>query len=140
VKSKGALVAILVVAFIVVAGGSFWLGIYYQEQGRMNQTRQFRSDQGSPLGMPGGNQQGMPDRQAGGPMGITGKVDKVDSNNIIITTRMGSQKIEISSDVIVNKPSSGKIDDIKKGKEILVQGERDKDGKIEAESIYIISE
>ncbi len=139
-KSKGALILILVVAFMLVAGGSFWLGTYYEEQSRISQMRQFATSGGQspPPGMGGGQHQGMPNRQAGGPMGITGKVDKADSSNITITTRMGSQKIEITSDLKVNKPSSGSIDDIEKGTEIMVQGERNKDGKIEAESIYII--
>jgi hypothetical protein len=140
VKSKGALAAILVVAFLAVAGGSFWLGTYYQEQSRTAQMRQFfgGGGQGRPPGTPGGNQQGMANRQQAGPMGINGRVDKVDSNSITITTRMGSQKIEVSSGVKVNKSSPGGIDDIEKGNEIFIQGERKSDGKIQAETIQII--
>jgi len=72
-------------------------------------------------------------------MGISGKVDKIDDDTITITARMGSQKIEISSDSKVNKSASGSIDDIKKGTEIYVQGERDDDGNFKAETIQIIS-
>lgn len=140
-KSKSMLATILVVAFVVVAGGSFWLGTYYQEQNRMNQMRQFAGGgQSQPPGMPGDNQQGMPGRNQQGSTGTTGKVDKVDSDSITITTRFGSQKIEISSDVTVNKPSSGNISDIEKGTEILAQGKRDSEDKIQAKVIQIISQ
>lgn len=140
-KSKKMLVSVLVVAFLAVVGGSFWLGTYYQEQSRISQIRQFVAGggQGQSTGMQGDSQQGGPSGQPDGEMGITGKVDKIDSTNITITARMGSQKIEISPDVTVNKPSSGSIEDIKKGTEVLVQGERDSDGKIKAEKIQIVT-
>ena len=66
-KSKGALVAILIIAFIAVAGGSFWLGTYYEEQSRISQMRQFAASGGQspPPGMGSGQHQGMPNRQAG---------------------------------------------------------------------------
>lgn len=142
-KSKGVLIAVLVVAFVAVAGGSFWLGAYYENQTRASRMRQFigSGNQGQLPGMPpGGDQAGMPNGQPRGQMGITGKVDRVEANTITITTRFGSQKITFSSDVGVNKPSSGSIDDVKKGAEILVEGERDSDGKIQAEKIQIISQ
>ncbi len=157
-KSKGMSVLVLVVAFVVVAGGSFWLGTYYQQWSRTNQMRQFIAGggQGQPPGMSdgqfpgtsgnnqqgtsGNNQQGMPGGQPNGEMGISGKVDKVDSNIITITTPMGSQKIEVSSDAKVSKPASGSLDDIKKGVQIFVQGKRDSNGKMQVDALQIISE
>lgn len=139
-KSKTLLVSLLAVGFLAVAAGLFWLGTYYERQVASNQMRQFAGgDQDQPQGMSDGNQQDMPGGQQNGEMGINGTVDKIDDNTIIITARMGSQKIEISSDLKVNKSASGNIDDIKKGAEIFVQGERDSDGKIKAETIQIIS-
>jgi len=140
-KSKTVLVSVLVTGFLAVAAGSFWLGTYYERQTAVNRMRQFAggAQQGQPPGMSDGNQQDMPGGQPDGEMGISGKVDKIDNNTITITARMGSQKIEISSDLKVNKSASGSIDDIKKGAEIFVQGERDDDGTIKAETIQIIS-
>ena len=133
---------------MVVAGGSFWGGTYYAEWNRRNQMQQFfqSGGQGQPPGMSNGqapgmsgnNQQGGPGGQLRGEMGITGKVDRVDGESITITTRMGSQKITLTSDAKVNKPSSGSLDDIKKGTEIFVQGKRDTDGEMEAKTIIII--
>jgi hypothetical protein len=127
------LIAVLLIAFLAVAGRSFWLGTYYEAQSGINRMRQFYGggNQGQLRGMPGGQQQGS--------MGVTGKVDEVTSDTITMTTRFGSQKITFSSKTAVNKPSPGSIDDIKQGTEILVQGERDSEGKIQAKTIQIIS-
>lgn len=132
-KSRGMLVAVLAIAFLVVAGGSFWLGTYYAAQSRINRMRQF-------TGMGAEQPQRMMEREQQGPVSITGKVDKVASGTITMTTPRGSQKITFSSDVVVNKPSSGSIGDIEKGTEILIEGERDSEGKIQAKVIQIISQ
>lgn len=142
-KSKGILVAILVVAFLVVVGGSFWFGTYYVTQSRINQMRQLsgmspeqrREAMGEIMG---GRQQQRPEQQR--PISITGKVDKVTSDTITMTTHFGSQKIRFPSDVVVKKSGSGNLDDIKVGTEILVvEGERDNDGDIEAAEILVTS-
>lgn len=138
-RSKGVLAATLLVAFLAIAGGSFWLGTYYEAQSRMSRMRQFG-------GMsPGQGQQrpGEPQRQFGtrqqGPAAITGKVDKVTTDTITITTRFGSQKITLTSKTTVNKATKGDSNDIKPGSQILVTGEGDPGEKIEAESIQILS-
>jgi|GEM_PF-6681253 len=139
-KSKAVLVSLLVLGFLAVGAGSFWLGTYYERQVVSNRMRQFAGGgQGQPPNVTDGDQPEMPGGQPAGEMGISGKVDKIDDDTITITARMGSQKIEISSDLEVNKSASGNIDDIKKGTEIFVQGERDDDGNIKAETIQIIS-
>ncbi len=142
-KSKGMLAVILIVAFLAVAGGSFWLGMKYQEQSFINQMRQrfgnrVEGFQQRMPGMFGGEQPGAGRNQVG-QANIVGKVDKVSGDTITMTTRMGSIKIKIPANVVVKKAGLGSLDDIKAGAKVLVEGEHDKDGNIEAREIMIIS-
>ena len=141
-KNKGMMITVVSIAFIAIAAGSFWAGTYYQNQKMINQFRQFsgmRPNQQTGGMNPEQHQPGMMGGGLQGLMGLTGKVDSITPDSITMTTRMGSQKIEITTDIKVNKSASGSISDIDQGMEILVQGERDEEGRIQAESIQIIT-
>lgn len=86
-----------------------------------------------------GGAQGNSGARPQGPGFVTGKVDKVTTNTITITTRSGSQKITLTSKTSLTKATKGDIGDIKKGSQIMVRGEGDPGEKIEAESIQILS-
>jgi hypothetical protein len=139
VKSKGVKIAVLAIAFVVVAGGSFWLGTYYETQSRMSRMRQFAGMAPGQGQQRMGGQQGELGARQQGPGFVTGKVDKVTTDTITITTRSGSQKITLTSKTAVTKAAKGEIGDIKPGSQIMVRGEGDPGEKIEAESIQILS-
>lgn len=138
-KSKGVLVAILAVAFLAVAGGSFWLGTYYETQSLMSRMRQFGGRGTGQWQQMMGEQHGEPGARQQGPGFVTGKVDKVTPDTITITTRLGSQKISLTSKTAVTKAAKGDLKDIKPGSQIMVRGEGDPGEKIEAESVQILS-
>lgn len=139
-KKKGLLATIGVISLLVVGGVFFWLGMKYQQQNFQNQMGKRFSN--APLDqvseMSGGKQPGMGRDQAG-PANIVGKVDKVDADTVTITTRLGSMKVTFSDDVVVKKPGSGNLADIKAGTEVFIKGERDDDGNIQTSEILITS-
>lgn len=139
-KSKGTMIVLLVIAFLIIAGGSFWFGTYYETQNRTNRMRQFSNGM-TPGQWPQrtGGQQGENGVRRQGSMPITGKVDKVTSDTITITTRFGSQKINLIPKTVVNKATTGNLDDIKQGSQIFVTANGDSGGQIEAKSIQILS-
>lgn len=134
------MIALLVIAFLATAGGSFWLGTYYEAQNRVNRMRQFAGMSPEQRQQMAGGRQGNSGLRPQNNGLITGKVDKVTPDTITITTRFGSQKINLTSETVVDKPVKGDINDIKKGSQIFVKGERDKEDKVEAEVIQIISQ
>lgn len=128
----------LTLAFLIVAGGSFWLGLKYQQQkftalraqfgqGPMRMKQGFRASE-APEGE-------TPNRT--GEMIISGKVDNVEEGVITMTTRFGSQKIELSSGVNIEKLQKGSLTDISEGVEILARGERKDDNTLEAREILV---
>ena len=136
-KSKGLKAAVLVIAFLVVAGGSFWLGTYYETQTRM---RQFAGMGQGQFQQRFGDAQGNSGQRPQGPGFVTGKVDKVTADTITITTRTGSQKITLTAKTTVTKAGMGDIADIKEGSQIMVRGEGNPGEKFEAESIQLLSQ
>jgi Flp pilus assembly protein TadG len=140
VKNKGTMIALLVVVFLATAGGSFWLGTYYETQNRMSRIRQFSNGMAPGQGQQRtAGQQGENGARRQGSMPITGKVDKVTSDTITITTRFGSQKINLTSKTAVNKAATGNFDDIKQGSQIFVTANGDSGEQIEAKSVQILS-
>lgn len=138
-KSKGVIVVILLIGFLAVAGGSFWLGTYYQAQSRISRMRQFSGMTPEQFRQRQGEQQRQPGTRQQGPALLTGKVDKVAPDTLTITSRFGSQKINLTPETNINKAIKGDFEDIKVGSQIIVSGEGDPREKIEAESIQILS-
>ena len=134
---------VAIVAVLLLMGGSFWAGTYYETQTRAtrfggfaNMTPEQRQQAMQQSGrMPGFGSQA----QRQGSATLTGRVDKVTDDTITITTQVGSLKVLSSNSTLVSKTTSAKLGDVAKGAEILVQGKRDKDGNIEASKVIIIS-
>jgi|Deesub1362A_J573_1020465.scaffolds.fasta_scaffold02776_8 hypothetical protein len=141
-ENKGMWAIIMVVLLLVVGSASFWLGMKYQQQRFINQVRQrFGSalpGQGI-FGQGAQNAQGVPQGGGRGSPILTAKVDKVNEDVITITTRFGSQKISLSSEVEVQKPASATFSDLKVGSQVIVVGERDDKGNFKASKIIVTS-
>jgi len=133
---------VAIVAVLLLMGGSFWAGTYYETQTRAtrfggfaNMTPEQRQQAMQQFRQPGAGSQA----QRQGSATLTGRVDKVTDDTITITTQVGSLKVLSSNSTLVSKTTSAKLGDVAKGAEILVQGKRDKDGNIEASKVIIIS-
>lgn len=127
----------LTLVLLVTAGGSFWLGMKYQQL-LLARRPGFG---GGPIGNTQVGQppvifaQGVPAR-ADQAM-VSGRVDKVEEGVITLTTRFGSQKISYSSGVKVEKTQAADLSEVEEGTEILVQGERKGENVFEAKEILV---
>ncbi len=73
-KNKGIMFVFIIIALMVINGGTFWLGMEYQEQ-RFQSMRSGLRSGGWQTGMPAVPPQGF-GRQERGEITVTGKVDK----------------------------------------------------------------
>lgn len=121
---------VLAIAAVVIAAVAFWGGTYYQNQQATNRAAAFRSQFG------GGGQGGNPG-QNGQPASavLNGKIDKIDNNEITMTTRAGSQKVTVDSKTKVNITTQSTLDMIKAGDTVFISGVRQSDNSINATSV-----
>lgn len=134
----------LIIAALVIAGGSFFAGMQYQKstlpQAGGNfanltpQQRQARLQQFGQNGGTGGFRGG---NGAGG--GITaGDILSKDATSVTIKLRDGGSKIIFLSDKTqVMKTTDGSTTDLTVGQQVSVQGTANPDGSISAQSIQI---
>src|SRR3990170_2613970 len=136
--------AILLAA--VIAAGSFWGGIAYQTN-RANQVRanfmnaRGLSDEGQiPFGSPPEAGQ----FQAGGTgflgRGATGQIKTIEGNVITISTAQDVTTVNLSQATQIDKTVTGVIADLQVGMRVMVTGEKDKDGNLNAGQITILSD
>lgn len=127
------LIAPLIVAAVVVGGGSFYGGMQYQKSQRPAQQSQRGGGNGQrgPGGL-GGVRGGM-----GGGF-ISGEVLAKDTQSITIKLRDGSSKIVFfASSTAVGKMDAGTITDVLKGSQVTIIGATNSDGSITANNIQI---
>ncbi len=142
--------AVTIIAVIIVGGLAFFGGTYYQENKTENEIAEFsnltpeerqerfQSGEGAPGGAgrrPGGPSQ-RPGGFGGGAFGanLEGTIDKIEDDQIIITTERGSQTIKLSDDVAVGLASDGNLADLQEGSTILIKINRE-DDELTAERI-----
>lgn len=142
--------AVTIIAVIIVGGLAFFGGTYYQENKTENEIAEFsnltpeerqervQSGEGFPGGArrrPGGPSQ-RPGGFGGGAFGasLEGTIDKIEDDQIIITTERGSQTIKLSDDVAVGLASDGNLADLQEGSTILIKINRE-DDELTAERI-----
>jgi hypothetical protein len=141
---------IIGVVFLVglVAAGSFWAGMTYQQ----NQVAQIRAEFFNARGQPGGGQfppagqdsieGGMPSVQAGGFFrlgGTMGQIKTNDGSTITISTSQDVTTVKLTDSTRIQKSVEGTSDDLLPGTRVMVAGERDSDGVITAEQITILN-
>ena len=136
--------AILLAA--VIAAGSFWGGMAYQTK-RANQVRanfmnaRGLSDEGQiPFGSPPEAGQ----FQAGGTgflgRGATGQIKTIEGNVITISTAQDVTTVNLSEATQIEKTVTGAIADLQVGVQVMITGERDDNGEINASQITILSD
>lgn len=119
---------------IVVAGGSFFGGMKYQESKSPNQSA------GNITGRPGGGQ--FPQRngsgnRAGG-RATNGEIISADDKSITVKLTDGSSKIVLLSDKTqINKATTGSKSDLVTGSRVMVFGSDNTDGSVTAQNIQL---
>jgi hypothetical protein len=115
----------IIVAVIIVTGGSFYAGTKYAQNTTAVATK---SSQG------GGNNRGS--RGGGGFIG--GEVLSKDAQSITIKLRDGGSNIVfLTASTTVMKSSAGSIQDVTVGGQVMIVGNKNPDGSVNAQSIQI---
>ncbi len=127
----------IIVALVVVAGGSFYGGMKYgQSKGNF---QNLSSEQRQQLfqGNIGGSLQRGAGRGVGGNF-LSGEVIAKDDKSLTLKTPDGGSKIVFfSGSTQVSKTTEGSIDDIGIGKQIMATGEQNSDGSYTAKTIQL---
>jgi hypothetical protein len=139
-------VAVLVVA--AVGGGAFYYGTKVGENRILqNPQRAFQQLAGAQGGQFPGRLQGQFPSDSGTPQaggrnfqvaggGLTGTVEQIDGNTVIITTDTeGTVRVQTSDTTLVEKYMMVGVADLIKGERIVVAGTQNDDGSYTARSI-----
>ena len=127
-------IIILVIAFVVVAGGSFYGGMRYAS----SKSIKLRSAGGQMMG------QGL--RVGGGAMGArngglnatNGEITSKDEKSFTVKLSDGSSKIVLfSASTTVGEMTQGSMDSLTPGKTVMVMGKTGTDGSITATMVQI---
>lgn len=130
----------IIIAFIIIGGGSFYGGMKYTQskssqgsaQGNFQELRKLSPEERQQ------SLQGMGVRTGSGL--ATGEIVSKDGQSITIKLRDGGSKIVFYSDnTKVSKFVSGSSDDLEIGKSVTINGTANDDGSITAQSIQLRS-
>lgn len=137
-------IVVAVIALLVVGGGAFYGGIFYEKsslskQGLLRNTNaQFGNrtpGQGRPQGMTGGFNRN-------GEIGefVAGEIISKDDKSVTVKTRDGGSKIVYFSDSTeIGKTTKGFSTDLENGKDVMINGKANQDGSFVAQNIQIRS-
>ena len=119
--------ALYVVITLVLMAGSYFVG-----------TKHAASSQQMRGGFAGGMMGGAGNRLRMGGGFVTGEVTAKDENTVTVKMRDGSSRIVLYSGTTqVMKSTSGAMDDVAVGSQVMVQGASNSDGSVTAQSIQI---
>ena len=127
------LIAPLIVAAVIIGGGSFYGGMQYQKS-------QQPAPQASRGGGNGNGQRGGGFGGRGGMGGgfISGEVLTKDAQSITVKLRDGSSKIVFfAPSTAVGKMDAGSIGDVSQGSQVTIIGATNADGSVTANNIQI---
>ena len=144
---KAVIVLGAVIVTALIAGGSFWGGMAYQNK-QVDQARlSFESARGQAPGgqfaqeAPGFPPEGMLNGDAPvspGRRGTTGQVKAIDGNVMTLSTMQDVTAVNLSDDTEIRMTVAGSSADLTPGLRIIVTGESDEDGSITADQITIL--
>ena len=130
-----------VVVCVVIAGISFWGGMKYGQSKSKNIAtsfnRQLQGGQGNFAGRTGG-QQGIRNGGAVGGGLVSGEILSKDDKSMTVKLSNGGSKIVlISPSTTVEKTVSGATADVVVGGQVMVTGQANPDGSVNATSIQL---
>ena len=118
-------IVIFFIILVMIAAGSFFGGMKYQESKRSQSGRQAFSQNGQERG-----------RQGVRP--VNGQIIGIDDKSITVKMRDGSSKIVIlSSKTSINKSAQGSKSDLKEGESVAVFGTENSDGSVTADNLQV---
>ncbi len=146
-----------VVLAVLIAAGSFWGGMAYQTS-RANQIRaNFINSRGGQLPsdgqflnngqFPNGGQgfpmmNGTPNPSGPGFMGgrgTSGQVKSIEGNVLTLSTAQDVVTVNLSDSTRIQKTVSGTVGDLQPGMRVMVSGEKDNSGNINASQVQILN-
>jgi len=124
----------IIIALIVVAGGSFYGGMSYQKSKNPLGNFSRQNFQGNAAGA---FTQGAGNRGAGAGF-LSGEVITKDNQSLTLKMQDGSSKIIFfSSSTTISKTAEGTVNDVEIGKQIMVTGQQNSDGSYTAKTIQL---
>jgi hypothetical protein len=139
----------IVLAIGLAAAGGFWGGMQYQSSLADQARADFESARGPLSGMPGGaipsGQRPEGQFQGGGAPGVAvtrggtaGSVKALQGDTLTLSTAQDVTSVKLSEDTVIQKTVTGSLEDLQTGVRVMVAGERNDDGSIDAAQITIL--
>lgn len=145
---------VIAIVVVVVGAASFWGGGYYQEQ-KIRANPRLLFGQGGPGGGLGGGQsgqgrfggmrgggtgggfqpQGGPDGQHRGAPILSGRLDKIEDDELTMTTRFGSVKIKLDADTEFSRAAKSDAQELEEKEDVFIETEADDEGNLTAKSV-----
>jgi hypothetical protein len=133
---KGIIILAAVVLAVALAAGSFYGGMAYQRN-QANQIRnQFLASRG--LTANGAGNGSTQRRSFFGGGGATGQVKSISGNTLSISTAQNVTTVNLSNSTRIEKAAPGAVNDIQPGEQVIVSGQRDTSGNINATQVLIL--
>mgnify|MGYP000324245490 CR=1 FL=1 len=108
------------------------------------ESRGSRQGEGNRQGFDGGFRGGPGEDSGGGGRrggrGVGGAIESIEGNTLTVTTPRGPVTVTPGGDTTVRKIVDGSLEDLEKGAQIRVTGQRDEEGIVKATSITLIPE
>jgi len=104
------------------------------------ESRGSRQGEGNRQGFDGGFRGGPGEDSGGGGRRVGGAIESIEGNTLTVTTPRGPVTVTTGDDTTVRKIVAGSLEDLEKGAQIRVTGQRDEEGIVKATSITLIPE
>jgi hypothetical protein len=136
----------LIILVVLVAAGSFYGGMVYQTNQASQVRQEFMAARGMtdegqmPSGMPPMGGQFQQDGSGFPGRGAAGQVKSIDGNVMTISTAQDVTTINLSEETQIEMTVSGEISDLQTGMRVMVIGETEGDGVVNASQITVLSE
>ncbi len=111
-----------------------------QRFGQLGPASRAGQGGGDGQGFEGGLRGGPGDDAGGGGRGVGGAIASMEGNTLTVATPRGPVTVTTGEDTAVRKIVDGSLEDLEKGAQIRVAGQRDEEGIVKATSITLIPE